>query len=95
VLPGLREQQRKDEDERAFEARSLSAVNEIIASAGAGAVAACSHGDVIPAAVKGLANQHGLPPVEPIRRRGQWYEIELNGDEVSVALNDGPKAFPL
>jgi len=94
VVTGLREQQREDEDERAFEARCLGAINEIIARAGGGTVAACSHGDVIPAAVKGLAGQHSLPPPEPIRRRGQWYEISVEGGELSVVLRPAATHFP-
>ena len=94
VAAGLREQQREDENDRAFAARSLAAITEILASQPGSTVAVCSHGDVIPAAVTGLVNQYGLPPVEPIRTRGQMYSVRVTDDAPALELLPVPPVFP-
>jgi broad specificity phosphatase PhoE len=60
-----------------------------------GTVAAASHGDMIPALMDFLAAEYHVGAVPDITRRGQWYEIEIDGETVRVALNEGPDGFPL
>jgi len=94
VKIGLAEKQ-LGEDRPAMAARGWTALQGFAEEAGEWTVAAASHGDMIPALVQFLVDECRLVPVPDLTRRGQWFEIEIEGKDVWVTLSEGPAGFPL
>jgi broad specificity phosphatase PhoE len=94
TLPAIAEKQ-PSEDRPAMARRAWEAFKQIAAEHPDATVAAASHGDLIPALADYLASEHHAGGVPDITRRGQWYEIEISADNVSILLNDGTEDFPL
>jgi 8-oxo-dGTP diphosphatase len=90
---GLAEKQ-EGEDTRALALRAWDTLRRIGEEAGEGTVAAVSHGDLIPAVAQFLADEYKLVMVPDLTRRGQWFEIETEGEDVWVTLSEGPAVFP-
>jgi len=93
VEAGLAEKQ-MGEERPAMVHRAWRALRRIAEEAREGTVAAASHGDLIPALADFLVTEYSLVPVPDITRRGQWFEIEIEGTDVWVTLSEGPAAFP-
>ena len=93
IEAGLAEKQ-EGEDTRALALRAWDTLRRIGEEAGEGTVAAVSHGDLIPAVAQFLADEYKLVMVPDLTRRGQWFEIETEGEDVWVTLSEGPAVFP-
>jgi broad specificity phosphatase PhoE len=74
--------------------RALQALREIRSRQRQGRVAACSHGDVVPALVAALAGIHGLEAPPPHDRRGGWHTLRLDGDAIEIELQPLLPDFP-
>jgi broad specificity phosphatase PhoE len=60
-----------------------------------GRVAACTHGDVLPALVGYLFGAYGLDLPAYNATRGGWYTIRIDASSVSVEHHDVLAGFPL
>ena len=76
-----------DEDLAEMIQRGLIAIEQIREELPEGRAVACSHGDIIPATIDVLRGMYGIS-APSLERRGQWYTIEFDGDEVSVQLRE-------
>jgi broad specificity phosphatase PhoE len=94
TLPAIAEKQ-PGEDRPAMVRRAWDAFQAIARAHPDATIAAASHGDLIPALADYLAANHQTGGIPDINRRGQWYEIEITGEDVAVNLNEGPPDFPL
>jgi 8-oxo-dGTP diphosphatase len=61
--------------------RAWAALWQIMGSTG-GRVAVCSHGDVVPALAAFVTGAFGLSLPAPHERRGGWYTLWFDGDQV-------------
>jgi 8-oxo-dGTP diphosphatase len=93
TLPAIAEKQ-PGEDRPAMARRAWDALQAIAREQPDATIAAASHGDLIPALIHHLAAKHKLGPIPDLKDRSQHYEIEIDANEVSVTLNDGPADFP-
>lgn len=93
VVPRLAEKQ-PGETTAEMVQRAWESIQQIAEAVGGGTAAAASHGDLIPALAQYLANEYQLAMVPDITRRGQWFEIEIEGTEVWVTLSEAPSGFP-
>jgi broad specificity phosphatase PhoE len=83
------------EDRAAMVRRAWDAFQAIAREHPDATIAAASHGDLIPALADYLTAEHHTGGIPDITRRGQWYEIEITGEDVAVNLKEGPPDFPL
>ena len=72
----------------------MQALRAILASHRAGRVAACTHGDIMPALIVYLMGAYELHVPAPNATRGGWYTLILEGDRVDVRHHDVLPGFP-
>lgn len=72
----------------------MQALRTIRANHRAGRVAACTHGDILPALIVYLMGAYGLDVPAPNPTRGGWYSLVLEGDGVKVRHHDVLTGFP-
>jgi broad specificity phosphatase PhoE len=79
------------EDRPTLAARAYTALHQIREAHPDARVAACSHGDLIPALAHHLTIDHGAPTAQQLTARGQWYTIRFHPNAIDIALNEiGP-----
>jgi broad specificity phosphatase PhoE len=74
---------------------AMGALRTIRATHPSGRVAACSHGDVLPALVVYLIGDYRLELPAPNQTRGGWYTLRFSGQDVEVEHHDVLPGFPL
>lgn len=67
--------------------RACAALRRIRSEHPSGRVVACSHGDLIPAAIAFLAAARAIPLPPQLRRRGDWYTLRFEDDGLEVAAH--------
>lgn len=72
----------------------MQALQTMRANHGAGRVAACTHGDILPALIVYLMGAFELDVPAPNATRGGWYTLVLEGDGVHVRHHDVLPGFP-
>lgn len=83
------------EDRDVLAARGYAALQTIREAHPDARLAACSHGDLIPAVARHLAAEHGSPSADQLTARGQWYTIRFDADVIDLVLNPVPDGFPV
>jgi 8-oxo-dGTP diphosphatase len=73
---------------------ALRALEQMVAACPRGRVVACSHGDLIPAAVVFLAGAHGLTLPAAVTRRGGWHRVVYGGGRVTLGTHPASPDFP-
>lgn len=72
----------------------MQALNTIRANHRVGRVAACTHGDILPALVVYLMGAYELNVPAPNQTRGGWYTLILEDDGIDVVHHDVLPGFP-
>ena len=73
---------------------AMQALSAIRTEHPAGRVAACSHGDVVPALIVYLIGAFELELPTPLDSRGGWYTLTLDGNRIDVEHHDKLPGFP-
>jgi len=74
--------------------RAMQALEAIRAEHRTGRVAACSHGDILPALIVYLIGAFELELPAPLDSRGGWYTLSLDGTRIDVEHHDRLPGFP-
>jgi 8-oxo-dGTP diphosphatase len=83
-----------DEDRLILGERCLNALRPLVDKHEGGRIVACSHGDLIPGFAEHVIGRLGVPETRRLERRGQWYTVRFEGDDIGLELNLGPDDFP-
>ncbi len=73
----------------------MQALGAIRRSHDSGRIAACTHGDILPAIVVYLTGLHDLELPAPNQTRGGWYTLVFDGQRVDILHHDVLPDFPL
>ncbi len=73
----------------------MQALQTIYANHPVGRVAACTHGDRMPALVVYLMGAYDLTVPPPNQTRGGWYTLAVQDDRITVEHHDVLSGFPL
>ena len=83
-----------DEDRLALGERCLNALRLLASKHDGQRIVACSHSDLIPGFAEYVIVRLGVPETRRLGRRGHWYTVRFDGDDIALALNLGPDDFP-